>query len=385
MNERVVCVMARMLDQDDGLGVYARNLLDHMLPMDTCSRYLILLRTDKHVSAFAHHPNADVRVLPAKIKTVWDQVVVPLAARRENADVIFNPKFSVPLLSRRATTFVLQGSDWYVNPQNYEWWDNLYIRLMLPLYCRKADRLLAISHSVIDDLLPRLALNASKITVSYAAPAPHFVAHRDEAAVSLFRAEYGLPERFIFTVARAYHTGHGRMPPYAGGNNVRLISAYRRYVEQGGTLPLVVAGHEIERYLRHQGFDDRALAGVHFTGFIPHQRIHMGYQLAELFVLATLNESFAFPLAEALACGCPAIVPRTGACPEIGGDAVRLIDPYDTADIAAALAELATSAEQRMKLRRAGLRRVKQFSWQETARQTLAVFDAIAPQRTVPA
>lgn len=384
--QRVICVMARMLDQDDGLGVYARNLFERLLPLDPCTRYLMLLRTDKNLHAFADHPNADVRVLPARSKTSWDQVAVPLEARREGADLIFNPKFSVPLVAHCPVVFVLQGSDWYVNPQNYEWWDNAYIRLMLPLYCRKAARLLSISQTVVDDLRPHLPLDPERITVSYAGPSAHFTTRRNEAALARFRERYALPERFILTVARTYHTGHGRRPAYPGGNNERLLRAYRRYVEAGGTLPLVVAGHDIEAYLRGQSFDDAALAGVHFTGFIPHEEIHLAYQLAELFVLATLNESFAFPLVEALACGCPAIVPRTGACPEIGADAVRLIDPFDEADMAAAIGELTESPERRAQLRQAGERRVADFSWEETARRTLAVFDEVAPrERTVVA
>lgn len=378
--QRVICVMARMIDQDDGLGIYARNLLDALLPLDRSSRYLILLRTPKNEHAFAAHPNADVRVLPARIKTVWDQIVVPLAARRERADLIFNPKFSVPLLARRPTAFVLQGSDWYVNPRNYEWWDNLYIRLTMPLYCRKARRLLAISQTVVEDLRPHLNLDEERITVSYAAPAAHFTAEHDAAALAAFRREHALPERFIFTAARTYHTGHGRMPPYPGGNNERLIRAYRRYVDAGGRLRLVVAGRDVERYLRERGLDDAALAGVQFLGFVPHAHMHLAYQLATMFVLATLNESFAFPIVEALACGCPAIVPSTGACPEIGADAVRLVDPRSEADIAAALLELDGAPDQRAALAARGLRRAQRFTWTATAATTLAVLDALAPR-----
>jgi hypothetical protein len=47
MRERVICVMARRLDQDDGLHVYARNLLEHLLEADATTRYPILLRTAK--------------------------------------------------------------------------------------------------------------------------------------------------------------------------------------------------------------------------------------------------------------------------------------------------------------------------------------------------
>jgi glycosyltransferase involved in cell wall biosynthesis len=371
--------MARMLDQDDGLHVYARNLLEQLLQMDGSSRYLILLRTDKQAHLFDRFANADVRVLPARIKTAWDQIVAPRAAAREDADLIFNPKFSLPLLSRRPATFVLQGSDWYVNPQNYPWWDNLYIRLMMPLYCRKADRLLAISRTVVDDLEPHLKLDRSRIEISYAAASPNFTTARDPAALAEFRAAHDLPERFILTVARGYHTGHGRMPEYPGGNNERLVRGYRQYRAAGGALPLVVVGRAIEPYLRARGFGDEDLADVRFTGFVPHDRMHLAYQLAEYFVLATLNESFAFPLVEAMACGCPAIVPATGACPEIGGGAVRLINPFDAGDIARGLLELDGSSELRARLAESGIERAGQFSWRETARKTLAVFAALAP------
>src|SRR5207249_4786548 len=82
MGQRVICVMGRPLDQDDGIGVYTSQLLRNMLTLDPTSRYVILLRTPKHQHMFDAFRNADTRVLPARTKTWWDQVVVPAAARR---------------------------------------------------------------------------------------------------------------------------------------------------------------------------------------------------------------------------------------------------------------------------------------------------------------
>lgn len=378
MRERVICVMARMLDQDDGLYVYAHNLLEQLLSLDASSRYVILLPSDRRARIFDRFPNAEVLVRRAP-KTLWDQVVAPVSAWRAGADLIFNLKFSLPLVWNRAATFVLQGSDWYVNPQNYPWWDNLYIRATMPLYLRKANRLLAISQTVVDDLTPHLDLDESRIEISYAASGPSFGTDRNEPALREFRAAHSLPERFILTVARGYHTGHGRMPEYPGGNNERLMQGYRGYRERGGRLPLIVVGNRIEEYLRGRGFEEKDFEGVSFTGFIPHERMHMAYQLADLFVLATLNESFGFPVVEAMACGCPVIAPSTGACSEIGGSAIRLIDPYDADSITARLLELDGSPDLREEMRRAGLERARRFSWEETARRTLTVFDALVP------
>ncbi len=371
MYDRTICVMGRCIDSEDGIMVYAHNLLRAMAALDPASRYVILLRTPKHAHSFDGLPNVEIQVRPARVKTVWDQVVVPLAARRVRADIIFNPKFSLPLLTRRPGVFVLHGSDWYVNPRNYRWWDNLYIRLMMPLYCYKANHLLAISQRVVDDLVKYARIDAKKVTVTYAAPSAHFSPVTDHTRLREFALRYRLPEHFILTVARAYHTGHSHLPEYPGGNNENLVAGYRHYRANGGSLPFVVVGKDIERYLRNRGFRDGDLEGIHFTGFIPHGEINNIYSLAEFFILATLNESFCLPLVEAMASGCPAIVPSTGACPEVAGGAARLVDPRDAAAIGDAMTEFANSVQVRERMRAAGLERVRMFTWERTATLTL--------------
>src|SRR5690606_38782567 len=292
MYRRTIGVMGRLLDQNDGLGLYGRNLLQEMLKLDPHSRYLIFLNTPQSQHMFDEFPNAQTCVAPARSKLWWDQVLVPLAARRHDVTLLFNPKFSIPLLTGRPCVFVHQGSDWYVNPQNYLWWDNLYIRLMLPLYDRKARLTLSISQATLDDLARLSPIDVSKSVVTYAGVSQNFTPQRDEAAIKQFLADYALPQRFILTVARVIHGGHPGQPFYPGGNNERLLRAWRRYRRAGGELPLVMAGARIEPYLRAKGFTDADLEDVFFPGFIPNARIHMAYQQAECFILATLCESF---------------------------------------------------------------------------------------------
>jgi glycosyltransferase involved in cell wall biosynthesis len=292
-------------------------------------------------------------------------------------DLIFNPKFSIPLLTRRPCAFVLQDADWYVNPQNYPWWDNIYIRAALPLYCRKAKRLLVISNATRAELVRHGVTRADKAKVTHAAVSANFTPVRDEAALRRFRTAYELPDSFILTATRAYHTGHDKLPPYPGGNNERLLRAYQRYRQRGGELPLVVAGLRVEEYLRAQGFTDSDFIGVRFIGFVPNEQMHLAYQAAEFFVLAKLCESFGLPILEALSTGCPAIVPKTCAGPEVAGDAARLIDPYDENDIAQALLEVGGSPQVRMIMRERGLERAHAFNWAETARRTLAVLSEV--------
>jgi len=383
MNRRVICVMGRVLDQEDGLGVYSYNLLKNMIQQDQESVYVILLRSHNSESLFSEFENVKMQVIPSKIKHVWDQIYVPIAAKKHHSDIIFNPKFSLPLLSKIPGVFVLQGSDWYVNPGNYEWWDNIYIRLMMPIYCRIASKLLSISKCVLDDLVKFAKINEKKVTVTYAAPSPHFQPIEDEARLKEFSFKYNLPKRFILTVARAYHTGHGRLPKYPGGNIEGLIGGYKLYKAAGGNLPLVIAGKEIDKYLRGEGFSEGDLDNIVFTGFIPHKDIVFLYNLADFFVLTTLYESFAFPLVEAMASGCPAIVPLTGACPEVAGRAAVLVDPLDVNAIANAMTDLDKSDELREKIRTAGIERSKIFTWKKTAELTLNVLETIVPRNKI--
>lgn len=371
--------MGRVLDQDDGLGVYSLNLLRGLFELDYTSRYVVLLQTPRHQSSFALFDNVETRVLPARFKTWWDQVLVARVARQIDADLIFNPKFSLPLISRRPGVFVLHGSDWYVNPQHYEWWDNLYVRFLLPLYCRKAKRLLAISQRVLDDLVGFVRLDPAKVTVSYAAPSRHFRPPSQSTELVKFRSQYRLPERYIFSVGRTLHTGHGSFPYYPGGNVEGLVRAYEEYRARGGDLALVIAGRNVRGYLKAQGVVESKLRDIHFTGYIPHEEIHLAYGLAQFFVLTTLYESFSLPLVEAMACGCPVIAPNTGACPEVAAGAARLVDPQDPSAIAEAMTEISGSAALRDELRRLGLERARAFSWRAVAECTLGVFDEVCP------
>jgi glycosyltransferase involved in cell wall biosynthesis len=379
MSKRTIAVMARLVDQKDGLGIYGQYLLRELLAADPETRYVILLETPACEQMFRDYSNAEVVVLPARSKLYWDQVRVPRAAREFGADLIFNPKFSLPFFTRRPCVFVQQGSDWYVNPQNYPWWDNLYIRLMLPLYSKKASRTLSISQRTLDDLANYTSIDVRDSVVSYAGIGANFTLDRDPQALAAFREEYHLPERFILTVARVLHGAQKHVREYPGGNNERLIRAYRRYRRNGGDLPLVVAGNHVEEYLRARSFSDADLKDVLFLGFVPNQRLHLAYQLADCFVLATLCESFGIPIVEAFACGCPAIVPNTCAAPEIAGGAAFLIDPRDEADIARAFAEVTGSEPLRKRLRELGVQRARTLTWKETARRTLAVFNEIVP------
>lgn len=94
-----IAVMIRAMDQDDGIGYGIERLVEKMLELDQQNSYLLLYRTRKRFGRFSGYPNVKEVLLKAPHKLLWDQVAVPYRAWREGADVIWNPKFSVPLIS----------------------------------------------------------------------------------------------------------------------------------------------------------------------------------------------------------------------------------------------------------------------------------------------
>jgi glycosyltransferase involved in cell wall biosynthesis len=93
---------------------------------------------------------------------------------------------------------------------------------------------------------------------------------------------------------------------------------------------------------------------------------------ARALVYPSLYEGFGIPVLEAMACGTPVVTSRGGATEEVADGAAVLVDPFDTADIAAGIER---ADRERTTLREAGLARARSFTWDETARATRSVYE----------
>jgi alpha-1,3-rhamnosyl/mannosyltransferase len=97
------------------------------------------------------------------------------------------------------------------------------------------------------------------------------------------------------------------------------------------------------------------------------------YAGAEALVYPSLFEGFGLPPIEAMACGCPVVCSARGSLGEVVGEAARLIDPEDPAEIAAGMIEMLQPAA-RESWRERGLRRAAQFDWREVGKHTAAIY-----------
>ena len=75
-----------------------------------------------------------------------------------------------------------------------------------------------------------------------------------------------------------------------------------------------------------------------------------------------------------MACGCPTVTSNATSLPEVVGDAGLLSNPGDVAAFARNILRILENPAFAEEMRARGLKRAAQFTWQNTARQTLAVY-----------
>jgi glycosyltransferase involved in cell wall biosynthesis len=116
------------------------------------------------------------------------------------------------------------------------------------------------------------------------------------------------------------------------------------------------------------------LTRVHYVEPNDHLMKNL-YKNARAFIFPSLYEGFGLPILEAFSCGCPALLCNSSSLPEIGGDAALYFDPSDPVSFSNALERLLTDENLRAQLINRGHERLKQFSWEKTAKATKKVYE----------
>jgi glycosyltransferase involved in cell wall biosynthesis len=124
----------------------------------------------------------------------------------------------------------------------------------------------------------------------------------------------------------------------------------------------------------------REIAELHLSGSVmpigavAEPDLPALYSAARLYVFPSLFEGFGLPILEAMACGTPVVSSNATSLPEVAGDAACLVDPLDEDQLAEAMYRALTDEPLHASLRKRGLERAREFSWERTARGTVDVY-----------
>ncbi|NCO37811.1 MAG: glycosyltransferase family 1 protein [Armatimonadetes bacterium CG_4_10_14_3_um_filter_66_18] len=239
---------------------------------------------------------------------------------------------------------------------------------------RRAAHVIADSAATRDDLLNLVPEVADRVTVVPLGVAAAFLAEQTPERVQQARLRYGLKRPYVVSVCT--------LEPRK--NLPRLLDAYQVLCSRPRwEHELVLIGSPGWRLgpLRQKLAEVESDGRVHTLGHVPDDDLPALIAGAEVMAFPSLCEGFGLPVLEAMACGTPVVCANTASLPEIASGAAVLVDPLSTECLAEAIADLVQDESLRRRLAEAGRERARRFTWERTARQTLAVYRAAAGAR----
>jgi glycosyltransferase involved in cell wall biosynthesis len=358
--------------EDTGIGRYIRGVLPQLLAQDPEHEYAVLLPPG---AAAPWDSRARVRVVrdAARNYSLGELLRVPLRLAALRPALVHEPHYAVPLVSAWPSVVTIQDLIHLKFPApGRSRAADLYARTMF----RRAiasDRIIVTSQSTRHDVTSLLGADPARVRVTPLAADPVFLPTTDLVAARATAARYRIAGEFFLYV--------GMWKPHK--NVPILLRAFADLVASGAwSGQLAIVGKpdpnepEIPATIRALGLEDRVVR----TGLVPDADLVALYGVATAVVLPSSYEGFGLTALEGLACGAPVIASAVSSIPEVVGDAGLLVPPGDHAALVRAMGAVAGDAELRQRLAGIGPVRAAKFSWDATARATLAVYAELEPR-----
>lgn len=363
-----------------GMEVYARELIPALMAE----------RPDLRLTALVNREAADAGDGPwgdlvpavtipvrARSRVEWvrgEQQLVPPAAHRIGAGVVHSLASTAPLWGRFKRVTTIHDLIYHHYPDAHFGLRTLGMRTLLPAAARRSHRVIAISDATRDDLIEVFGLSPDRIDVALqglgrepsAPPLPEGEVRR--------RLDLGDRPLVLSVSAKRPHK-----------NLMRLLDAHARLGDDPRPV-LVIPGYATphEEELKARAAELGIERDVRFPGWVDDATIEGLYAAADLFVFPSLYEGFGLPVLEAMRRGVPVACSNRSSLPQVAGDAALLFDPSDTGSIRAAIERVLESPAEAELMRAAGRAQAERFTWEATARATVASYERALATPTLP-
>ncbi len=357
---------------ESGVGRYLRNLIKNLKVLDSKNQYFIFL-LPKDFKEFSESKNFTKVLADFSWYSFTEQFNLPKLLDFYKLDLVHFPHFNVPIFyggkfvvtihdlihqhhsMKRATT---------LSPFAFKIKQIGYRRVFRNAVTRSC-QILTPSKYVQSLLTSEWKVNEEKITVTPEAVDDNILSintrmspKESYQAIKKFNIEYP----YIFYVGNAH--------PHK--NVEGLIKVFLRLKTKYKDLNLVLCGYD--HYFWERLKKENQQKNIIYTGFVSDSELVAFYKNAQMFVLPSFEEGFGIPLLEAMACSCPDVSSNSGSLQEVGGKAPLYFNPHNLEDMADKIKQVLNSGQLRKQLIKKGKRRIKLFSWEKLAGQTLEVY-----------
>ena len=364
-----IAIDARIINSSTGR--YIERLLTYLEKIDSPHTFSVLVREKDTEYWKPTNPRFSIVVADYHQYTFGEQLGFYFFLKQLNADLVHFCMPQQPFLYRGAKVTTVHDLSLLRITEN----DTMSLPVLktkqfifkhlLRSVIRSSRIILAPSEYTKDDILAFQPIDPARVIRTY------------ESADAVSNTEEPVSE----FISASFILAVGRADPY---KNLRgAVEAHHILRQTHPDLQLIIVGkrdetsHQLEAWALQQGYD-----GIHFFGFASDAQLAWFYSHCQVYIFPSFMEGFGLPGLEAMRHGAPVASSNATCLPEIYGNAALYFDPQSPTAIASTVNEILDNPSVRDDLIDRGTKKVKEYSWQRMAEETLAAYN-LALTKTV--
>ena len=341
---------------DTGIGRYIENLALRLLETDE-NVSLILFMAQADIEKFNFPEGRVGKVLATAGKySLSEHWAMGRLAGKGRVDLFHEPHFTLPLYLPCKSVVTIHDVIHLLDPQVGKA-QKIYARWMIGSALKRADHVLTVSEHSKQNLVDIFSCDPEKITVTYNGAGNEFSpAGKEDMDKELSR----------FNLLPGYYIYVGSDRPH---KNLKAVAAAMALTPEDARFVIVGrAGQEARAMFAPYG------ERVAFINHVGVKTLTALYTAATALYFPSYMEGFGLPPLEAMACRTPVVCSSSSVMPEVVGDAAALVHPDDAEEAARLLTLLKRDKAFRESLIQRGKERIKKFSWDKLAGETLEIY-----------
>lgn len=368
--------ISSVVNQKTGVARYTKQLVKNLLEIDKENRYTLYSFFGSRKNTLPFNKNNAIfkayNYPPQSFKTFL--LMLRLLNKSpdfltKEADIMHSTDLLFPASSNKPSVLTVHDLIFLRFPRFYTQKNRSYMKSMAKFSIKNASHIICYSQATKKDIVNLLAVDENKISVIYLGVEKYFK-RTNNRSISLAKQKYKLPRNYILTLST--------IEPRK--NLKRLIQAFNSIKSEIGDFKLVIVGQRGWKYRKFFQFLSQmdVEEDIVLTGYVNDKDLPAIYSGASVFAYPSLYEGFGLPVLEAMACGTPVVCANTSSLPEIVGEAAVTINPYSVKEIATGIKNVIVDKNLAKTLSNESIKQARKFSWENTAKQTLAIYKQVA-------
>ncbi len=352
-----------------GVEHYAKQLILHLAKIDSENQYILFLRSKPEDWFFKLPKNFKVKVIPFPI--FWTQIRISWEMLIHPVDVLLVPASALPLIHPRRSVVTIHDVAWKYFPESFTGFMRWFLEWSTKFAVKNASTIIAVSESTKNDLVKFYNVDESKVVVIHHGfekgsfglrplDGDGSFNHSERSEESL---NLKLPDKYILFLSTLQPRKNleGLMEAFCDlkkenpGIPHKLVVVGRPGWKYEQILQEIQKNKELVTYLNHVSDDER------FNILAK----------ADLLVLPSFYEGFGMQILEAFEQNVPVATSKVSSMPEVAGEAAVYFDPHRKDEIKNAIKSVLMDKSLADRLREKGKERLKEFSWEKCAKETL--------------